>query len=135
MRNNQRRKRQDDACYGLVTPGAEKFRRMPIYLLSRLAAPAASPDAPTLLSDAPTLTQPTAVVVEPETEERSGPTVPPPTRGEVATVSAVGDSFPLTCTANGKAYLAELDDAAIEALVGKARALAPGTFWRGGGGE
>jgi DNA-binding IclR family transcriptional regulator len=35
------------------------------------------------------------------------------------TVSAVGDSFPLSCTANGKAYLAELDDAAIEALIGK----------------
>jgi len=35
------------------------------------------------------------------------------------TVSAVGESFPLYCTANGKAYLAELDDAEIEALVGK----------------
>jgi DNA-binding IclR family transcriptional regulator len=35
------------------------------------------------------------------------------------TVSAVGDAFPLTCTANGKAYLAELDDTEIEALIGK----------------
>jgi DNA-binding IclR family transcriptional regulator len=34
------------------------------------------------------------------------------------TVSAVGESFPLYCTANGKAYLAQLDDAAIEKLVG-----------------
>lgn len=47
------------------------------------------------------------------------------------TVSAVGDSFPLTCTANGKAYLAELDDAAIEALVGKAyKARTPHTITR-----
>jgi DNA-binding IclR family transcriptional regulator len=35
------------------------------------------------------------------------------------TVSAVGETFPLYCTANGKAYLAELDDDAIEALIGK----------------
>jgi DNA-binding IclR family transcriptional regulator len=35
------------------------------------------------------------------------------------TVSAVGESFPLYCTANGKAYLAELDDEAVEALIGK----------------
>lgn len=35
------------------------------------------------------------------------------------TVSAVGDSFPLYCTANGKAYLAELDDTAVEKLVGR----------------
>lgn len=35
------------------------------------------------------------------------------------TVSAVGESFPLYCTANGKAYLAELDDQAIEGLVGR----------------
>jgi DNA-binding IclR family transcriptional regulator len=35
------------------------------------------------------------------------------------TVSAVGESFPLYCTANGKAYLAELEDGEIEALVGK----------------
>ena len=31
------------------------------------------------------------------------------------TVSAVGETFPLYCTANGKAYLAQLDDEAIEA--------------------
>lgn len=35
------------------------------------------------------------------------------------TVSAVGDSFPLTCTANGKAYLSTLDDAAVERLIGR----------------
>ncbi|MET0444575.1 MAG: IclR family transcriptional regulator [Pseudorhodoplanes sp.] len=35
------------------------------------------------------------------------------------TVSAVGESFPLYCTANGKAYLAQLDDAEIETLIGK----------------
>ena len=35
------------------------------------------------------------------------------------TVSAVGEAFPLYCTANGKAYLAQLDDAQIEALIGK----------------
>jgi DNA-binding IclR family transcriptional regulator len=34
------------------------------------------------------------------------------------TVSAVGETFPLHCTANGKAYLAELDDAAIARLIG-----------------
>jgi DNA-binding IclR family transcriptional regulator len=34
------------------------------------------------------------------------------------TVSAVGEAFPLYCTANGKAYLAQLDDAEIEALIG-----------------
>ena len=34
------------------------------------------------------------------------------------TVSAVGETFPLYCTANGKAYLAELDDAAVERLIG-----------------
>src|SRR5215470_12848001 len=34
-------------------------------------------------------------------------------------VSAVGDTFPLYCTANGKAYLAQLSDDAIEALVGR----------------
>jgi DNA-binding IclR family transcriptional regulator len=33
-------------------------------------------------------------------------------------VSAVGESFPLYCTANGKAYLAELDDSAVERLIG-----------------
>lgn len=35
------------------------------------------------------------------------------------TVSAVGETFPLHCTANGKAYLATLDDAAIERLIGR----------------
>jgi DNA-binding IclR family transcriptional regulator len=35
------------------------------------------------------------------------------------TVSAVGESFPLYCTANGKAYLAGLDDADVEALIGR----------------
>jgi DNA-binding IclR family transcriptional regulator len=35
------------------------------------------------------------------------------------TVSAVGESFPLYCTANGKAYLAQLSDTAIEVLVGR----------------
>ena len=35
------------------------------------------------------------------------------------TVSAVGESFPLYCTANGKAYLAQLTDNAIEALLGR----------------
>ena len=32
------------------------------------------------------------------------------------TVSAVGETFPLYCTANGKAYLATLDDRALERL-------------------
>lgn len=36
------------------------------------------------------------------------------------TVSAVGETFPLYCTANGKAYLAQLSDAAVEALIGRA---------------
>jgi DNA-binding IclR family transcriptional regulator len=35
------------------------------------------------------------------------------------TVSAVGDAFPLYCTANGKAYLATLSDEEIEALIGR----------------
>jgi len=35
------------------------------------------------------------------------------------TVSAVGETFPLYCTANGKAYLARLDDPAIERLIGR----------------
>lgn len=35
------------------------------------------------------------------------------------TVSAVGETFPLYCTANGKAYLAALDDDAIETLLGR----------------
>jgi len=34
------------------------------------------------------------------------------------TVSGVGETFPLYCTANGKAYLAQLDDAEIERLIG-----------------
>jgi len=33
-------------------------------------------------------------------------------------VSAIGETFPLHCTANGKAYLAGLDDAAIARLIG-----------------
>ncbi len=33
-------------------------------------------------------------------------------------VSAIGETFPLYCTANGKAYLAALDDAAIARLIG-----------------
>jgi DNA-binding IclR family transcriptional regulator len=33
-------------------------------------------------------------------------------------VSAVGETFPLYCTANGKAYLAELDETAIARLIG-----------------
>ena len=36
------------------------------------------------------------------------------------TVSAVGETFPLYCTANGKAYLAQLSDAGVEALIGRA---------------
>ncbi len=35
------------------------------------------------------------------------------------TVSAVGESFPLYCTANGKAYLAQLPDEEIEKLIGR----------------
>ena len=35
------------------------------------------------------------------------------------TVSAIGESFPLYCTANGKAYLAQLDIAEVERLVGR----------------
>jgi DNA-binding IclR family transcriptional regulator len=37
----------------------------------------------------------------------------------------VGETFPLTCTANGKAYLAQLPDAAVEKLIG--RVYAPRT--------
>ncbi len=45
------------------------------------------------------------------------------------TVSAVGESFPLYCTANGKAYLAELDDKAIETLIGRSyKARTPHTI-------
>jgi DNA-binding IclR family transcriptional regulator len=35
------------------------------------------------------------------------------------TVSAVGESFPLYCTANGKAYLAQLERPVIEQLLGR----------------
>jgi DNA-binding IclR family transcriptional regulator len=35
------------------------------------------------------------------------------------TVSAVGETFPLYCTANGKAYLATLDNQVVERLIGK----------------
>lgn len=35
------------------------------------------------------------------------------------TVSAVGESFPLNCTASGKAYLAQFDAATIEKMVGR----------------
>jgi len=35
-------------------------------------------------------------------------------------VSAVGETFPLYCTANGKAYLAQLTDAGVEKLIGRA---------------
>ena len=34
-------------------------------------------------------------------------------------ISAVGESFPLYCTANGKAYLAQLSDEEIERLIGR----------------
>ncbi|HVV62546.1 MAG TPA: IclR family transcriptional regulator [Pseudolabrys sp.] len=47
------------------------------------------------------------------------------------TVSAVGETFPLYCTANGKAYLARLDDAAIERLIGRSfEARTPKTIVR-----
>jgi DNA-binding IclR family transcriptional regulator len=36
------------------------------------------------------------------------------------TVSAVGETFPLHCTANGKAYLSQFDESAIERLIGRA---------------
>jgi len=36
------------------------------------------------------------------------------------TVSAVGETFPLTCTANGKAYLAQLEEDEVARLVGTA---------------
>ena len=35
------------------------------------------------------------------------------------TVSAVGETFPLYCTANGKAFLAQLDDVGVEKLIGR----------------
>ena len=47
------------------------------------------------------------------------------------TVSAVGETFPLYCTANGKAYLAQLSEAAIEALIGRVyEARTPKTLQR-----
>ena len=47
------------------------------------------------------------------------------------TVSAVGETFPLHCSANGKAYLAELADAEIEDLIGRAyEARTPKTITR-----
>jgi DNA-binding IclR family transcriptional regulator len=46
-------------------------------------------------------------------------------------VSAVGDTFPLYCTANGKAYLAQLTDQTIETLIGRAyESRTPKTFTR-----
>lgn len=45
------------------------------------------------------------------------------------TVSGVGDTFPLHCTANGKAALSELDDSMIERLIGaKLEARTPRTL-------
>jgi DNA-binding IclR family transcriptional regulator len=47
------------------------------------------------------------------------------------TVSAVGETFPLHCTANGKAYLAQLSDAAIATLIGNSyEARTPKTLTR-----
>ena len=46
-------------------------------------------------------------------------------------VSAVGDIFPLYCTANGKAYLAKHDDKTVEALVGRVfEPRTPATYTR-----
>jgi DNA-binding IclR family transcriptional regulator len=46
-------------------------------------------------------------------------------------VSAVGETFPLYCTANGKAYLAELNDTAVARLIGtKYEARTPRTITR-----
>jgi DNA-binding IclR family transcriptional regulator len=45
------------------------------------------------------------------------------------TVSSVGETFPLHCTANGKAYLARLDDGAVEKLIGRTYKMrTPGTI-------
>ena len=45
------------------------------------------------------------------------------------TVSAVGETFPLHCTANGKAYLSHLDEVAIEGLIGRSyEARTPNTL-------
>jgi DNA-binding IclR family transcriptional regulator len=47
------------------------------------------------------------------------------------TVSAVGETFPLHCTANGKAYLSRLDDEAIARLIGQSyEARTPKTLTR-----
>jgi DNA-binding IclR family transcriptional regulator len=47
------------------------------------------------------------------------------------TVSAVGETFPLHCTANGKAYLAELDEITIARLIGtKFERRTPATLTR-----
>jgi DNA-binding IclR family transcriptional regulator len=47
------------------------------------------------------------------------------------TVSAVGETFPLHCTANGKAYLAELDEVTIARLIGtKFERRTPATLTR-----
>lgn len=47
------------------------------------------------------------------------------------TVSAVGETFPLHCTANGKAHLAQLDDAAVAVLIGESyEARTPKTLTR-----
>jgi DNA-binding IclR family transcriptional regulator len=47
------------------------------------------------------------------------------------TVSAVGETFPLYCTANGKAYLAALDEVAIARLIGtKYERRTPATLTR-----
>jgi len=46
-------------------------------------------------------------------------------------VSAVGETFPLYCTANGKAYLAQLTDAGVEKLIGRSyEARTPHTLTR-----
>ncbi|HET9714954.1 MAG TPA: IclR family transcriptional regulator [Pseudolabrys sp.] len=46
-------------------------------------------------------------------------------------VSAVGDTFPLHCTANGKAYLSRLTEKAIESLIGRTyEARTPKTLTR-----
>jgi DNA-binding IclR family transcriptional regulator len=47
------------------------------------------------------------------------------------TVSAVGEAFPLHCTANGKAYLSQLSDDAIENLIGRSyESRTPNTLTR-----
>ena len=47
------------------------------------------------------------------------------------TVSAVGEAFPLYCTANGKAYLSQLEASAIERLIGRSyEARTPNTLTR-----